>query len=130
MVLVTLFFLSVAIQEIKFRYPNIKLNIITEFPEILENLNGIYSINYPETYWSLEFAYFKVRNDKPPNENLLNEFFQNIHIKTYDYSPTLALSEKEKKDAEENLKGIKKPFITINTYKRSTQRIGLQNTGN
>ena len=61
---------------------------------------------------------FQSRNDKPPNENLLNEFFQNIHIKTYDYSPTLALSEKEKKSAEENLKGIKKPFITINTYSK------------
>ena len=28
--------LTVVIQEIKYRYPNIELNIITEFPEILK----------------------------------------------------------------------------------------------
>ena len=110
--------LTIAIQEIKKKYPNIKLNIITKYPELLDNIDGIFSINCPETYWSLDFAYFKVRNDKLRDENLLNEFFQQIHFKTYDYSPVLALSQKEKKDAEKHLKGIKKPFITINTYSK------------
>ena len=110
--------LTVVIQEIKYRYPNIELNIITEFPEILKNLNGIYSINYPETYWSLDFAYFKVRNDKLHNENILKEFFQNIHIKTYRYSPIFKLSEQEIKNASDRLSTINEPFITINTYSK------------
>ena len=107
--------LTVVIHELKRRYPNIKLNIITAYPELLDNLNGIFSINSPETYWSVDFAYFKIRNDKLHDENLLNEFFKKIYIRGYDYSPSLVLSEKEKKDADQYLKGIKKPFITINT---------------
>jgi len=107
--------LTIAIQEIKKKYPNIKLNIITKYPELLDNIDGIFSTNCPETYWSLDFAYFKVRNDKLRDENLLNEFFKKIYIRVYDYSPSLVLSEKEKKDADQHLTGIKKPFITINT---------------
>ena len=68
------------IRCIKQKYPNIKINCITPYSELLENDPMIDSINKPETFYSFDSSYFEliVRNEK--NENVVSHNLKRLGI--------------------------------------------------
>ena len=83
------------IRCIKTQYPNIKVNCITPYSELIEEDPIIDSINKPETFYSFDSSYFEliVRNEK--NENVVAHNLRRLGIDAFEYKSHFHLLDKE-----------------------------------
>ena len=109
------------IRCIKQKYPNIKINCITPYSELLENDPMIDSINKPETFYSFDSSYFEliVRNEK--NENVVSHNLKRLGIDAFEYKSRFYLSKEEIKWSREQVGLYTKPVIAISS--RSKEEI-------
>jgi ADP-heptose:LPS heptosyltransferase len=101
------------IRCIKNQYPNIKINCITPYSELIEHDPLIDSINKPETFYSFDSSYFEliVRNEE--NENVIAHNLNRIGIKEYQYKSNFHLLNQEIEWAKRVLSNYPKPPIAI-----------------
>jgi ADP-heptose:LPS heptosyltransferase len=93
----------------------LKINCITPYPELIENIPFIDSINSPETFFSFDSSYYEliVRNDK--NENVIAHNLKRLNIDQYSYKSSFYLIQNEISWAENKIKHLSKPLIAIST---------------
>lgn len=101
------------IRCIKTQYPNIKVNCITPYPELIEHDPIIDSINKPETFYSFDSSYFEliVRNEE--NENIVAHNLKRLGIEDYQYKSNFHLLNKEVEWAKRIFSKYPKPPIAI-----------------
>ncbi len=109
------------IRCIKAVYPDLKINCITPFSELLQNEPTIDSINQPETFYSFDSTYLEliVRNEK--YENVVAHNLKRLGIKKFEYKSHFYLSKEEISWAEDLIKRHTKPIIAISS--RSKEEI-------
>ena len=103
------------IRCIKQKYPNIKINCITPYSELIEHDPIIDSINKPETFYSFDSSYFEliVRNEE--NENIIAHNLNRLGIEDYQYKSNFHLLNQETEWAKRILSKYSKPPIAIST---------------
>jgi ADP-heptose:LPS heptosyltransferase len=106
---------STFIHNIKFNYPNVRINLITPNASLLECDPNICEFNNYETFFSIIFWYQDIRNSKDGKTNVIEPLLRELGINNFTYKASIYLKDSEVIWAESELKNISKPIISINS---------------
>jgi|TARA_B100001093_G_scaffold442696_1_gene444585 ADP-heptose:LPS heptosyltransferase len=105
---------AIVAHNLKRHYPNLKLNIITSNPNLLQYDDTFETINQPESYYSERHWYLDILTDKDRQTNIIEPTLVKLGINEYQYKAKVVLSEDEKERSKMQLKEYSQPFIAIN----------------
>jgi ADP-heptose:LPS heptosyltransferase len=120
-------FLSSLVESIKIKYPNIKINVVTEHCDLLKNNDSIYSINQKTTFFTFRHLYLEIRQNKTPDKHVLTESLNKLGLPFEIQKPKYVVTSEERKNAKIHLKDLKRPFIAINTSSKEPSKNWLPN---
>ena len=108
------------IRCIKDEFPNIKINCITPYPELIQYDPEIDAINKPETFYSFDSSYVELIERDEKDENVVEHNLKRIGIGKYSYKSNFHLLESEKNWSKEQFPESSKPIIAISTKSKET----------
>jgi ADP-heptose:LPS heptosyltransferase len=115
-------FLSSLVESIKIKYPNIKINVVTEHCDLLKKNDSIYSINQKATFFTFRHWYLEIRQNKIPDKHVLTESLNKLGLPFDIQKPKYVVTSVERENAEKRLKDFKKPLIAINTSSKESSK--------
>ena len=115
-------FISSLVESIKTKYPNIRINVITEHCDLLENNQNIHSINKKNTFFTFRHWYLEIRQNKPPDQHVLTESLKKLGLPFEIQKPKYEVTDIERENAKKRLKDFKKPIISINTSSKEPSK--------
>ena len=93
-------FLSSLVESIKIKYPNIKINVVTEHCDLLKNNDSIYSINKKATFFTFRHWYLEIRQNKIPDKHVLTESLNKLGLPFEILKPKYVVTSLEQKKAK------------------------------
>ena len=109
------------IRCIKEEYPELRINCITQHPELIRLDPHIDTINQPETFYSFDSTYWELIVRKEKSQNIIEHNMQRLGIDKYDYKAAYYLSEEEKEWAKQETSEFNKSILAICT--KSKERV-------
>ena len=106
---------SNVIRCVKEKYPELRINCITPYPELIRFDPKIESINEPETFYSFDSTYWELIVRKENSHNIIKHNLQRLGIEKYDYKAKFYLSEDEKEWAKKEIIQFDRPILAIST---------------
>jgi len=106
---------------LKDRFPKLRLNLVTQWPDIVHQDPCLDAINAPETFFTLRFWYLETVSRKERAANVLLETLSKVGITRYDYHARVHLSQHEKQAARVRLAAsieTGRPLIAFNTLSK------------
>jgi ADP-heptose:LPS heptosyltransferase len=119
--------LSSLVESIKNKYPNIKINVVTNHCDLLKNNDNIHSINKESSFFTFRHWYLEIRQNKNPDKHILTESLDKLGLPSDIRKPLYVVTGKERENAEKILKDFKKPLIAINTSSKEASKNWLAN---
>ena len=111
--------LTSLVESIKKKYPNIRINVITEHCDLLENNKNISTINQRASFFTFRHWYLEIRQSKNPEKHVLTESLEKLGLSPEIQKPRYHITKDERKYAKILLEGCKtKPLIAINTVSK------------
>lgn len=111
---------SIVIHTIKQKYPRLRINFISAYPELVCFDPQIETLNQQETILSIRSWYLDHKTEKISNQNILESVFNSLNIKNYKYKSYYYLTGKEDGWARNKLLNLRRPIIAINTKSKES----------
>lgn len=112
--------LTSLVESIKRKYPNIKLNVVTNHSDLLKNNDSIDSINEETSFFTFRHWYLEIRQSKNPHKHLLTESLEKLGLSSKIQKPHYVVTEEEREIATKRLSAFKKPLVAINTSSKES----------
>lgn len=110
-------------RSIKANWPGIKINCVTEQPELLQFDRAIDTFNKPIGAWRLNFDYLDLLAAKDPAMNVLEPVMRKIGINQYIYKCKVYLLDEEIRKAKTLVSELTRPILTFNIMSRETTKV-------
>ena len=114
--------LTSLLESIKNKYPNIKINVVTKYSDLLKNNDNIYSLNQESSFFTFRHWYLEIRQNKNPDKHILTESLDKLGLPSEVRKPLYLVTDKERENADKRLKYFKKPYIAINTVSKESSK--------
>jgi ADP-heptose:LPS heptosyltransferase len=106
----------------KRRFPSLKINCITPYPELLERDPNIGSLNEPETFFCVWFQYAEILDARDGGRRLVDPVLARAGIRDYELSGCVYLADEERREAVERVGRAGKPFLSVNTLTKEPSK--------
>jgi ADP-heptose:LPS heptosyltransferase len=111
--------LTSLVESIKKKYPNIKINVITNHCGLLKNNVSISKINQKTTFFTFRHWYLEIRQNKNPKKHILTESLEKLGLSSQIQNPSYFVTIEERKNAVQILRTYNdKPLLAINTVSK------------
>jgi ADP-heptose:LPS heptosyltransferase len=101
---------------IKERFPRLRINLITDWPDLVAHDPNLNAANAPVTYFTLRFWYLETIERREPETNLLHETLSKVLIRDYEYRASFVLTRQEQEAADQLLSsGGERPRLAFST---------------
>jgi ADP-heptose:LPS heptosyltransferase len=106
---------------LKQHFPMLRLNLITQWPDLVRLDPCLDAVNAPETFFTLRFWYLETVTRKEASANVLLETLSKVGITCYEYRSRVHLSPEESQVAAERLaecETIQRPRLAFHTLSK------------
>jgi ADP-heptose:LPS heptosyltransferase len=94
---------AIVCRTVKQLYPGIRINLVTNWPNLVQYDPSLDAVNAPETYFTLRFWYLETVARKEFEKNVLDETLSTVGISKYDYNARVYLTDDERRFATQLL---------------------------
>jgi ADP-heptose:LPS heptosyltransferase len=116
------------VDSIKKKYPKIRVNVVTNHAEVLENNKNISLISQRASFFYFRHWYLEIRQSKNPHKHILSESLKKLGLSPKIENPRYCITKEERKNADKLLIEFKtKPLIAINTVSKESTKNWLPN---
>jgi ADP-heptose:LPS heptosyltransferase len=112
-------------RTLKERFPGLKINLRTSWPDLVRHDPCMATLNEPEDYFTLRFWYLETVARKETRTNILLETLRKVRISEYSYRASVYLTQEEKRWAAEMLgcsgtrgDGDRRPILAFCTHSK------------
>ena len=122
-------FLSNLVESIKIKYPNIKINVVTERCDLLKNNDSFYSINQKTTFFTFRHWYLEIRQNKNPKKHILTESLEKLGLSSQIQNPSYFVTVEERTQFKFYGLIMISHYLPSTLLPKSQQKIGYLSTG-
>jgi len=106
---------AVVARQIKERWPGLRLNFVTKNPDLVLHDPNLSQINAAPGWFGLDFWYYDLQTRRDTRTNLLAPTFVQLGLAEGVYRGRVYLTAAERAAAREQLAGLARPLIAVNT---------------
>lgn len=103
---------------LKDRYPGLRINLCTQWPDLVRHDPCLAAVNAPETYFTLRFWYVETVGRKERERNVLRETLHKVGISDYRYRARVYLTEAERHEAAARMPDSALPRLAFSTLSK------------